>query len=867
MFDNATLAPDGTAYVDVGASRLSEIGIEIDEAGNVWRLVKEGETLPPGAVQIKGKYFVKVDPGDVGIRSITPAEIPLDIDVTRKRMGEIDEILRPTVTDEEQIAGRLAGVTGQEPPTTAAKVAAEIPEETRVALEAEREALRLQLEGTETTARMALTAPFDEGAPSQARFAHETRSAAYDALGRVSSGLSDNWGDLRRVTLTPVQEKEMAAWTGAMRERMSVARGVAVGTADNARDFILHDYPKRYGIDTLLGYLYPYQFWYSRTYVKWMKRLISNPALIGRYAKYRQYLEKQHAGLPDWWKYQLNTNELLGLKSEHPLWFNLEQTLSPLYGMTNIDFTDPRKREDWWSSTMEDLNKFGPSVWTPYQLALATAYHVQGKDEAASRWAGRLFSGTRFVRDATAMMGFNEGQGLELDPFIHLYSGGLGPYERARIGRTLSGMVGDGKYSEAEIIDASHSQVGPIWDEAVARAINERAPGNVASFFLGAGFKPRSQNDIQIDRFYSEMYGLIAQRDNYSPDEYSDGWDELRARYPFMDALLLSRKGGLERDEALARNTLSRIPPGATNSIAAMVDIDPDDLGAFYDNKGNLADMPESDRMRFMAAIIDISAILEVPSNATKSEWNAARDLRRDMLAQGEQMFGGDIWDRVDVFYAKDPEERDAYIKAMPIVEQAMDWQQQMIMSNPFMAAYYTSPERIEKYFKGEMYDEAEEKFGDDLWDHFEVHSRLSDIDNAAARQYWKDHPQLEEYIEFRDAELVEIGKRVDAIGSKIPEAAPPEFREGKVPEGGYQPVDDNEAWIRGQVLSYLGDWEPEAAKEQAQMPPGLNELLSAPGGRELYGLLLDAYYGEELPEIAKRRLEALGISEDYFNQ
>ena len=157
--------------------------------------------------------------------------------------------------------------------------------------------------------------------------------------------------------------------------------------------------------------------------MRWMERIAYNPSMVAAYFKYRRWCEKEHAGLPDWWKYQINTNELLGIDAKNPMYFNLEQTLNPVYGLTGTDFTDPRRRVDWLSSTMEDLGKFGPSVWTPYQLALATLYHHQGKDEAASRWAGRMWTGTRAIRDITALLGFEEGKGIEIDPFINFFSG------------------------------------------------------------------------------------------------------------------------------------------------------------------------------------------------------------------------------------------------------------------------------------------------------------------------------------------------------------------------------------------------------------------------------------------------------------
>jgi len=682
----------------------------------------------------------------------------------------------------------------------------------------------------------------------------ESTGKMQEMIDKIKAGLNENWGQIRDYTFDPRQERQLNEWMNTMRERVTVARAEALDIAQNLRDFILHNYQSRRGIDQLLSYIYPYQFWHSRTYAKWMQRLVTEPEWVARYARYRQYLEKKHAGLPDWWKYQLNTNELLGFDSEHPLWFNLEATLNPLYGMTGVDFTSPERRLDWWSATMEDLNKVGPSIWTPYQLAAALIYHAQGKEEASSKWAGRMFTGTRFIRDVTAMMGMQEGKGYEIDPFVNYFSGGLGPWERARVGRVLGEMQKEGKYTPAEIIDAAYQQKGAIWDEAMARSINDRALGQSVAFLFGAGFKPRSETDQQIDRMYNEIYGLMSKRDFLSDEEYRQGWDDLERRYPFMDAVLMSKKGGLERDEALAWNVLSRIPPGATDEMAERVGINEEDITSFYDYKGDLLVMPEQKRLRFQAAILDLAALLDLPNAATRAEWDRARATYRDMQEIGQSLYGEDIWDRVDTFYATD--DKDAFLRRNPIVEQALDWQQETIIMTPILAAYYTSIKRIEQYLKGQMYDEAERLYGADLWDVFEVYHRLKDIDSDAARKHWDDNPKMESYLDFRDERLVYIAERLEQLGSRIPDALPAEFRI-EMPIEEYTPSESKEAWYESQVLSYLSGVTPPAG-----IPPATQDILAylEQNEKPLYYLYMSYLQGEELPIIAKEKLSELGI-------
>jgi hypothetical protein len=257
--------------------------------------------------------------------------------------------------------------------------------------------------------------------------------------------------------------------------------------------------------------------------------------------------------------------------------------------------------------------------------------------------------------------------------------------------------------------------------------------------------------------------------------------------------------------------------------------------------------------LRFMAAILDISAILEIPPTSTKLSWDRASSEYRSMLDNGERLYGKDIWDKVDIFYATD--DRDSYLKNNPVVEEALNWKQEQAIINPILSPYYTSIERIEKYLKGQMYDEAEELFGENLWDLWEVYHRIADIDNKAARQMWKDYPQLNGYTEFRDERLVYIAQRVAELGAKIPEAVPPAYREGQTLEAEVITPDTNkEAWVEGMVLSYVGGGRAlpaTVAPQPAMTEADFRQIMGEP----LYNLWAS---GEELPLFAQRRLDLL---------
>jgi len=224
--------------------------------------------------------------------------------------------------------------------------------------------------------------------PTIARAFHEGARDIELLEASLETQIRANYGGVIPIIGNENVVKAISKWGEVAERNVNEARLIASAVANAARDFTLLPYGKKYGFDLVLNYIYPYQFFYSRTYANYLKRLVQEPEIIAAYAKYKNTLAKIHAGAPDWWKYQINSNELLGIDSDNPLYFNLEATLNPLNGLTGVDFEDPYKRINWWTSTIDDLNRFGPSIWTPINWAVAAASYAKGEKEAAQRWGG-----------------------------------------------------------------------------------------------------------------------------------------------------------------------------------------------------------------------------------------------------------------------------------------------------------------------------------------------------------------------------------------------------------------------------------------------------------------------------------------------
>ena len=89
-----------------------------------------------------------------------------------------------------------------------------------------------------------------------------------------------------------------------------------------------------------------------------------------------------------------------------------------------------------------------------------------------------------------------------------------------------------------------------------------------------------------------------------------------------------------------------------------------------------------------------------------------------------------------------------------------------------------------------------------------------------------------------------------------IPEGLPAEFRQ-EIPVEEYAPDTNKEAWYESQVMSYLGEGGGTTAPA-----PAVQDILIYLQEYEspLYYFYMSYLEGEEIPKIAKERLNTYGI-------
>jgi hypothetical protein len=602
--------------------------------------------------------------------------------------------------------------------------------------------------------------PVREGnvAPTSAEGYHNSRKHIDELRQRIIRGVKENYGKTNDILLDEAQELAVTEYFKTASKQYNEMLFVMDKMGTEGRDFGLLDYANRRNFDLATGLIFPYQFWYGRTYKNWMERLIKNPSILASYGRYRGALEKIHAGAPDWWKYNINTNELLGLDKENPFFFNLEATINPINGLTGVDFEDKYKVTGWFTNLLQDMNRFGPSTHTLISFATALALFNQGEDEAAARWGSRLFPQTQTLMSIDSLIGDDPVK--DYDPFVQFFSEGIDPYTRSRVGRAFSQMILDGTITQEQAIDAARTQEGEIWDDAMQRAVAQRAPGQLSSFLFGTGFKARNTGDILTDKMYGELYKVMGNWDNLTGEERRNSFDAMRQKYPFMDPVLISRKGGIERDIAYAYNVLGRIPPGYSTEIYEMAGMDKRLASKFY-GEGDMDEWKEGDRLRFMGSVVDMAAVLAIPERATQQEWSAAKNQYSELNTLMTEMFGEGIKDKEDTYFGLfgiTKEKAYAYLEANPDLEAARDFKAGVIASRPesLLATYYGGIDQIEKYYRGLMWDDIEKTFGPDIWN---------------------TYPRPKAYWRMKNSYEATINKHVIDLGLRLRDGLPAEVR------------------------------------------------------------------------------------------
>jgi len=82
-------------------------------------------------------------------------------------------------------------------------------------------------------------------------------------------------------------------------QEMAGAKLQTVRWGEMQRDNALLNYNRRYGFDKYLDVAYPYQFWYTRSLMNWMARIVDRPAWFSNYARLRMAQNTFTSNVPE----------------------------------------------------------------------------------------------------------------------------------------------------------------------------------------------------------------------------------------------------------------------------------------------------------------------------------------------------------------------------------------------------------------------------------------------------------------------------------------------------------------------------------------------------------------------------------------
>jgi hypothetical protein len=427
--------------------------------------------------------------------------------------------------------------------------------------------------------------------------------------------------------------------------------------ATTMRNFALGDYAHKRNIHEWLSYLYPYSYWYTFTYWNWMQRLLQHPAYLSNYARYRALLHEANvaryreemgdpnATLPPDWEGTIDVPFAGRL--------NPERTLMPLNALvesmrSKVKEAVPAIGPFPSGKTLETLTDWGPNIWSPIIYAYGALLEQAGYKEAAEEWVGNLLPQTQPFKSATALWKEAGLPGADKIPAggvnIEAFRRPDGTiWEQRRIPKFLADLVDKGEITQEEAAKAAYKRAGDAWEQAQQAEAVARAPGNLSSFLIGQGFKPRSAADILINEAYTAKAALNAKQDSLTEEQFFDELGKFYAKYPWYKTYYIGREyDPTARLVAYAKLVFERLPIGKafTRGLAAG-GLTPEQYNRFKadakahgwnaatgkdDAENTFANWTPEEVAAFTIAVEKMGDTLKVFTPAEKAEIEAGRD-------------------------------------------------------------------------------------------------------------------------------------------------------------------------------------------------------------------------------------------------
>ncbi len=278
--------------------------------------------------------------------------------------------------------------------------------------------------------------------------------------------------------MAPEVAQALEQWASqAGRIQLTEINAVATKTGEYFRHAALLNYSDRRVIDSLLSLIFPYHYWYTRSFKNWAELLLHRPQYMNWYVKSQDGLEKLNEGLPE------------RLKHTVPLpWFggdlhlNPSRMLLPFSSLTEPFIPEERQKTPAGRAAAL-IAGVGPQPYAPAMTAAALSGAI-GPKEA---WIGRFAPFSRPIQVATAQAGIGGPTGVNIEQPLQkalgLQEGDRWDPYRAQ--RWLREEVTGGRIDRRQAERAIANQKGPLWDRAMQASLQRQGYPELTGFLTG----------------------------------------------------------------------------------------------------------------------------------------------------------------------------------------------------------------------------------------------------------------------------------------------------------------------------------------------------------------------------------------------
>jgi len=554
---------------------------------------------------------------------------------------------------------------------------------------------------------------------------------------------------LRFGNMTPDVQNMLRANIEGLKGKMADARFASTRFGEYVRDSALLNYSRRFNYNTWLGAIFPYEFWFTQSVMKWALHSLDRPAMLSTYLRTRRFLDSAYGPNEE----RLPTRLRGRIKIPLPFlpdWLGDGVFVDPLRAVLPFDSWN-QPFEQFASQTMRDqgaaervlreLVNDGKITQQDYNLALTTrtgpawerAMVLARQDDAEGRlngfdfmslftsphapllWAYNLARGeperigpilpfSRTVAGVQGLLGIPPSEGLNSVGAAIRKSLGLPAFDQwedYRVDRMLANMAATGDISSTEARRAMIERNGEAFEEAQRRAAIEYGVSAMGSTLAipAAAYPPGEERMRELAVEYQGAWKAYEDGDDDAVKQFYDQHPEYEARLALYDSPdermrtfladelwnAWNNLPQLHRDEVKAQLGPEFVYGFLNPETRSTANVPVDTMGVWLKFMGG--DPPGSMTVR--------GGLPPLTSPEVANRVQVFYDIREQRMDYNDT-----LWPlQHDYFQLQEGQARKDFLRAHPKLQQYWNWRRDFMYRNPDLAPYLEDdPARYPKY-------------------------------------------------------------------------------------------------------------------------------------------------------------------------